>query len=487
MKRKDILDALNGIDFDMIEDAEKRHQAHGAVWIRWVAVAACLCLVIAAAIAIPIAMHHGNDRRLEIPGETTGTESTDPTNDLTPGGDIVPPPSSEIPGTTTAGESSSTHNTDNSTQGTTGSNTDQYGDTLDTQAAQTGPSGTSKPNQPGENPNTAAALDKVNNGVLKDASPGEMNLPSNMKELGTSNAKEENNAEKMNATVVEYTLDGGVVNWATEGDLIYVITEGNNRLVVIDSENMAPTSNVPLAGVPAEMNIIGDKIYVSLPDLCRIDIFSKGDLDKEGSLYFDHEVSSFCLDGDYIYYTEHDQHCKVFKKNLTTNAIQTVNNSNGNYISFYEPKVYLNKEDGILYIGETGTTGSAIYYYDANTLILKSVFKKDEYGIMNHTREIFHVGDYIFWGNYCLSDKNAKELICRYGTASYGSVTFASEEMVSTYEGLFLTDTGECVIDYYEAGFDYEYLMVSESYNVFFRERGYDVDTIIGVNFDIQK
>lgn len=292
------------------------------------------------------------------------------------------------------------------------------------------------------------------------------------------------NSITIRATAVIYSLDGNVVNWTTENDFIYVITSGNNRLVIINSKTMRAVYNTPLAGVPAEMNIVGDKIYISLPDLCRIDVFSKFTCEKESSLYFDHEISSFCLDGNYIYYSEHDQHCRVFKKNLVTDEFIILQNTGHN--TFYTPKLYLNKEDRILYIGECGSTGSAIYYYDADTLQLKSFFKKDGYGIMNHTREIFHIGDQIFWGNYCLSDTNAKQLIARYGTVDYGSIVFASDELVSTYEGLFLTDTCECIIDYYEADFDFEYVLVSESYNVFFRQRIFDRNMIIGINFGLQ-
>lgn len=331
---------------------------------------------------------------------------------------------------------------------------------------------------------SSTVLDNVNNGVLKESSCETMKVPENMKFLQTGEATEGNKAKDILATVVLYRLDGDVVNWATENDFIYVITAGNNRLVMIDSMNMSPVYNTPLAAQPAEMNIIGDRIYISFPDLCRIDIFSKADGQKQSSIYFDHEVSSFCLDGDYIYYSEHDQHCRVFKKNLSTDEVTTV--PDGSYRTFYFPKLYLNKEDGILYIGESGSTGSALYYYDAETLSLLSVFEKNNYGIMNNTREIFHVGDHIFWGNYCLSDTNAKELTGRYGTASYGSVVFASEEIVSTYEGLFLTDTYECIVDYFEADNDFQYILVSESYNVFFRTRSFDTNIIVGINFKLQ-
>jgi hypothetical protein len=200
------------------------------------------------------------------------------------------------------------------------------------------------------------------------------------------------------------------------------------------------------------------------------------------SLYFDHEVSSFCLDGNTIYYTEHDQWCSVFKKDLSTGTETPINDGS----LYYFPKIYLNTEDRILYIGESHSSGSAIFYYDADTLQLLSFFRKNGYGIMNYTREIFHVGDEIFWGNYRLSDTNAAVQVGRYGVFDDGSVVFASEEMVSTYEGLFLTDTYECVINYAESGFNYEYVLVSESYHVFFRQRFSDQNVIIGVNFHLQ-
>ena len=327
-------------------------------------------------------------------------------------------------------------------------------------------------------------LENIDNGVLKKVSSQKMNVPENMKLLGTNNVKEENNAKNIKAVVGLYQLDGDVVNWTTENDLIYVITSGNNRLVVINSKTMVPVSNTPLGGVPAEINLIGNEIYISLPDLCRIDVFSKSNLAKKTSLYFEHEVSSFCIDGNYIFYSEHDQHCEVYKKNLTTNELTKILPDRG--WTFSQPKLYLNKQDNILYVGETGSTGSGLFYYDATTLQLKSVFRKNDYGIMNHTRDIFHVGNEIFWGNYRLSDTSAKQISGRYGEADYGSVNFASKELVSTFEGLFLADTYECIVNYFDAGFKFEYILVTESNNVFFRARSVDRNIILGVNFTLQ-
>ena len=105
---------------------------------------------------------------------------------------------------------------------------------------------------------------------------------------------------------------------------------------------------------------------------------------------------------------------------------------------------------------------------------------------MNHTRDIFHIGDEIYWGNFRLSDTNAKQIEGRYGVVDYGSINFASKELVSTFEGIFLADTYECIVDYFKSGFKYDYLLVSESNNVFFRERGTYGNIIVGVNYSMQ-
>ena len=206
---------------------------------------------------------------------------------------------------------------------------------------------------------------------------------------------------------------------------------------------------------------------------------------KKSSLYFEHEVSSFCVDGHYIYYSEHERHCEVYRKNLITNELIKIGDERGsNY--FHQPKLYLNKEDNILYVGETNSSGSALYYYNATTLELESFFAKDDYGITNRTRDIFHVGNDIFWGNRRFSDTNANQIIGRYGEKFLGSINYASKEIVSSFEGVFLADTYECIFNNSDTDFPYEYVLVTESYNIFFRASDVDQNIIRGVNYSLQ-
>ena len=47
MKTKNILDAMNGVDFELVEDAGKQPaiKKNSRTWVKWGAMAACLCLL----------------------------------------------------------------------------------------------------------------------------------------------------------------------------------------------------------------------------------------------------------------------------------------------------------------------------------------------------------------------------------------------------------------------------------------------------------
>lgn len=332
--------------------------------------------------------------------------------------------------------------------------------------------------------NQIAHLSYLNNGVFSSVSAKSQSVPKNLQLLKTSAADPKYTAHKVTSSVISYTLDGTIVQWITENDLLYVITVARNTLAVIDTHTMLPLYNITLPSAPAEINIFGEYIYISFPDLYRIDILSKTDCSTVGSWSFECEVSSFYISGNYIYYSEHDQWCQVFRKNLITNEVTMILGGTNN--SFYYPKIYLNEKDNILYIGESKSTGCSLYYYNATTLELKNEFTKNGYGISNNTRELFHVNDAVFWSYYKISDTNSSQLISTYGQTVASSVTFATTDYVSTHEGVFLADTGELIVSCKDTNFYYDYLLITKSNNVFFRSEYTNENVIYGINYTVQ-
>ena len=57
MTNENILDAIGGINENVVQDAKAYNRPKSKRWFRWGAMAACLCLVVG--IAIPILHHKG--------------------------------------------------------------------------------------------------------------------------------------------------------------------------------------------------------------------------------------------------------------------------------------------------------------------------------------------------------------------------------------------------------------------------------------------
>ena len=62
MKNKDILDAMNDIDFDMVEDAvPKPRRSAKTLWIRYGIVAACFGLLISLLVGLSLGLYHNGE------------------------------------------------------------------------------------------------------------------------------------------------------------------------------------------------------------------------------------------------------------------------------------------------------------------------------------------------------------------------------------------------------------------------------------------
>lgn len=86
MKEKRLLNALGQVDEKYIEEAALNRHTSKSGWLRWGAVAACLCLIAWAAFVIPgmLPSVHGNNHHLD-----AGTLDGDP-NGYRASGDIAP-------------------------------------------------------------------------------------------------------------------------------------------------------------------------------------------------------------------------------------------------------------------------------------------------------------------------------------------------------------------------------------------------------------
>lgn len=239
-----------------------------------------------------------------------------------------------------------------------------------------------------------------------------------------------------------YIYEGSFVGHVNDGNMVYSLFKSPNTIVAFDTDSLEVVYSSPLGGRPAEVQVDGNNLLISFPDLKCIKVYNKKTFSQIKTISLPNVVSSFCIDGDIVFYSEDDQHCKVYCTNLSTNVTETLARNDGVPNLFYFPKLLLNKEKGLLYIGESNSTGSTLYYYNAFDLTFHSMYRKNNYGLMNQRRTMFLVNDNVFWGGMRFGADNAENIIGEYGgTSTY----YADEDFVITATGIYETDSYQYV------------------------------------------
>lgn len=290
----------------------------------------------------------------------------------------------------------------------------------------------------------------------------------------TSNSSTSNNYEVEDDDISKYMhiIAGTVVNWVCENDTVYSITKSPNRFYIFNALNMQTILDVQLPAIPAEINLVNDQILISFPLLKSIKYYSKSSKQFLKEMILPNIVSSFCIDNDFVYYSEDDQHCKVYRTQISTGNTVVINKLNQSFSMFYFPKLLLNKADRILYIADSNTTGGKIYYFDMDTLIEKSCYQGNGlYGYSNITRFIAFDEDYVYFGKFKLDKLDATKIIGEYTPVDYElgdvdgywtGITFVNDNFVITTTGIYDKDSFEPILPFPQR-FSYSLITSSEN------------------------
>lgn len=240
----------------------------------------------------------------------------------------------------------------------------------------------------------------------------------------------------------------GIKKWATsaKSDYIYAISDKSPNLYVINTGDLSITKEVYVGASPSDVYCYKDNIYVSLPNSKQIVVVDATAL-KESKRY--NTISDpYCIavEEGQLFYVEGDQHCDIYKLNLIT-GIDT-----GIGIHEYCPDLEIDPVNHILYIGESGSSGSN--FYAVSTLDYSRVTQsnyKDGYGFGYPKRNVVIDGQDIFYAGRRFDVNDLDNIITKYPSTVVGC---NSDYVVcSTYSFYYVNgyiadrETGEIVID----------------------------------------
>lgn len=221
-----------------------------------------------------------------------------------------------------------------------------------------------------------------------------------------------------------------LADWTFAGDTVYTIHRRPNLLCVMDANDIENMTVFDLPGRPAELQIHGDRLMISYPDLQCIRVYDRQSLSQVAEYRFSFEISSFCLDGDTVYATEDDQWCRVFKVSLSTGETEQL------LWGVYCPTVRLNKELGLLYIGESNGSSTDLIYYDLFDPDHIQRVQKD----VCSARTLSFIDGYVYWGIFKLAPDTPAPVF-----QYYGSILRVDDDFVITKRAIYDRHTDQLI------------------------------------------
>lgn len=280
-------------------------------------------------------------------------------------------------------------------------------------------------------------------------------VPPNLIAQNPTQNEDENKNENENGEMVpgvdygEIQYEGTFDSIISDGSIAYLIFRSPDNLVVYDTKNLKAVTSFSLPACAGEIQLVNNQVMISYPDLKCIKVYNKSTLAEIKTVNLPNVVSSFCFDGDKVYYSEHYGKGSVYCTDLISNKTVAILDESGNKKSFSSPKLLLNKQKGLLYIGETCDPEGKLYYYNLSDLTLNSVYARPvngrPYGMYNYRRTMFLVGDSVMWAHMRLDAANAANVIGQYGPGDAARLYYADSEIVCLGMGNFATETYQLV------------------------------------------
>jgi hypothetical protein len=200
-------------------------------------------------------------------------------------------------------------------------------------------------------------------------------------------------------------LDQQIDKWVMDesNNRIYAISENSNELLYIDSTTMAVVGRQIVGSIPTDIELTNGKIYIALSGSTKIATVGTtpgGPVNYINTLQNPFEIE---VNGNNVYYTIEDQWANIYHIDLTTKVERKlVPAPNTNIYNYYEPAIYFDKDKNLLYVAESGSSGSTLYVLDSDGNILQKSDYDDSYGFPYPGRNLLVNDSSIYYAGHQL-------------------------------------------------------------------------------------
>jgi uncharacterized repeat protein (TIGR02543 family) len=216
---------------------------------------------------------------------------------------------------------------------------------------------------------------------------------------------------------------------------LYAVSQSNKALYFINAATMTVEKSLTFTGGPTDIIKDSGKLYIPLNDVHQIAIVDMATREITSRLFTSSDPYRIVKDGNRLYYVERDQHCKVYSYDLTTKLQQVLPIG-----TLYQPDIAINPSKRILYIGESGSSGSSMIYYSlTENKIIGETNYDGGYGFPYPQRYTLFDGLSVYYAGRNFNPDNPHRYIGNLG----GNIIFAKNKFIFTNTSVFDAVTNE--------------------------------------------
>lgn len=248
------------------------------------------------------------------------------------------------------------------------------------------------------------------------------------------------------------TLPSTVVKWELDEERkeLYALSTTDKAVFILDAESLNLKKSIVLASKPSDLVVSGGLLYVPLYERKEILVINPATAVVENVLKMKWDAYKIAVEGDRLYYaplytTKKDG---LFLYDLKTDTEEQVLKER-----LSNPEFAVNSKDQILYIGESGSSASHLYYFDMKT---NQILKKSDYnenrGFYNPKRGVIYDGTQVYYAGRAFYKLDPTLIVGQYGEKP-DHVLYVKDNLVFTNNAVY--DRKSCkAIETFEKSYD---------------------------------
>lgn len=217
---------------------------------------------------------------------------------------------------------------------------------------------------------------------------------------------------------------------------IYTVSTDANKLLFIRTSDLQVEKEIDIGSKPSDLDMDNGKLYVAISGGTLIKVVDLAQKAVEKEIATTLSPSRLIAVGDKLYYAPVNYTWSVYEVRLTTGQNTFVTG-----MSHYNAAFAADKTNGILYVGDHGSSGSdAKAYRISDNAPLHGTTYDDGYGFSYPDRELIYRGGDLFYAGYKLDGSNLGMLHGKFvepGTSSTAKLKAVTDRYVLSEQTIF--------------------------------------------------